>query len=153
VCHAKVKGRNLLKILVLQESDWIQRGPHQSHHLLERLSLKGHDVKVVDFEIGRRALRTRGAIAGRATLIAPPKVIEGSKIELIRPTILHLPILDYLSVLLMHSLEIRQQFRVFRPDVVVGFGLLNAFVGIPPARRCRVPFVYYLIDELHQLVL
>ena len=150
--HANAKGTNVLKILVLQESDWIERGPHQSHHLLERLSLKGHVIKVVDFEIGRRALSIGGAIASRATLIAPPKVMEGSKIEVIRPMIVHLPILDYLSLLLMHSQEIRQQFRVFRPDVVLGFGLLNAFVGIPAARRGGVPFVYYLIDELHQLV-
>jgi len=52
----------------------------------------------------------------------------------------------------MHSLEIRRQFRVFRPDVVLGFGLLNAFAGIHAARKRRIPFAYYLIDELHHLV-
>jgi len=52
----------------------------------------------------------------------------------------------------MHSLEIRNQLAVFRPDVVLGLGLLNAFVGIRAAKRREIPFVYYLIDELHQLV-
>jgi glycosyltransferase involved in cell wall biosynthesis len=60
--------------------------------------------------------------------------------------------LDYASVLVMHSLEIRNQLRVFRPDVVLGFGLLNAFVGIRAAKKHGIPFVYYLIDELHRLV-
>lgn len=40
-----------MRILVLQESDWVEVGPHQSHHLRERLSLRGHLVVVVDFEI------------------------------------------------------------------------------------------------------
>ena len=40
-----------MKILVLQESDWIEVGPHQSHHLMERMSLRGHEIEVIDFEI------------------------------------------------------------------------------------------------------
>jgi glycosyltransferase involved in cell wall biosynthesis len=141
-----------VRILVLQESDWIERGPHQSHHLLERLALRGHAVRVLDFEIGRRAQSTKAVIAARANLVAPPKVVEGSRIEVVRPAAIHFPILDYASVLVMHSLEIRRQFRDFRPDVVLGFGLLNAFVGIRAAKKLGVPFVYYLIDELHRLV-
>ena len=39
-----------MKILVVQESDWIERGPHQNHHLMERLSIKGHEVRVIDYE-------------------------------------------------------------------------------------------------------
>lgn len=141
-----------MRILVLQESDWIERGPHQSHHLLERLSAKGHEVRVVDFQIGRRTQQGRTVIVGRSALIAPPKVVEGSKIEIVRPAAVHLPILDYVSVLVMHTHEIRKQFRVFRPDIVLGFGLLNAFVGIRAAKNRGIPFVYYLIDELHRLV-
>ncbi len=34
----------------------------------------------------------------------------------------------------------------------MGLGVLNAFTGIRLARRSRIPFVYYLIDELHRLV-
>src|SRR5437016_100924 len=141
-----------MRILVLQESDWIERGPHQSHHLLERLSLKGHEVRVVDFEIGRRAQGSKTVVTRRTKLVAPSKVVEGSQIEVIRPTAVHLPVLDYVSVLAMHALEIRKQLSVFRPDVVLGLGLLNAFVGIRAAKRREIPFVYYLIDELHQLV-
>ena len=141
-----------MRILVLQESDWIDRGPHQSHHLLERLSLRGHQVRVVDFEIGGRVRGHRAFLAPRIRLFAAPKVVEGSKIEVLRPAAIHLPILNYASILVTHSVEIRAQLREFRPDIMLGFGLLNAFVGIRAARRNRIPFVYYLIDELHQLV-
>jgi glycosyltransferase involved in cell wall biosynthesis len=40
----------------------------------------------------------------------------------------------------------------FRPDVVVGFGILNTFMAMRMAKRCKVPFVYYLIDALHTLI-
>ncbi len=28
-----------MKLLVLQETDWIKRGPHQQHHLMDRMVL------------------------------------------------------------------------------------------------------------------
>ncbi len=41
-------------ILVVQESDWLKRNPHQQHHLMERLSLKGHEIKVIEKELIRQ---------------------------------------------------------------------------------------------------
>jgi glycosyltransferase involved in cell wall biosynthesis len=42
--------------------------------------------------------------------------------------------------------------REFKPDIVVGFGILNTYVAMRLARRRGIPFVYYLIDALHTLV-
>ncbi len=28
-----------MKLLVLQETDWLKRGPHQQHHLMDRMAL------------------------------------------------------------------------------------------------------------------
>ena len=39
-----------MKILFLQETDWIKRGPHQQHHLADRLSVRGHEVRVIDYD-------------------------------------------------------------------------------------------------------
>lgn len=40
-----------MKILVVQESDWLKRNPHQQHHLMDRMVLRGHEVKVIDYPI------------------------------------------------------------------------------------------------------
>ncbi len=43
-----------MRILVVQESDWLKRNPHQQHHLMERLnkSKYGQDVaKKMEWEI------------------------------------------------------------------------------------------------------
>src|SRR3989449_4351590 len=147
-----IPGLDSVRILVLQESDWIERGPHQSHHLLERTAQRGHEVHVVDFEIGWRKQTSASIIAPRKVITPPPKVIQGSGITVVRPMVVRLPALEYTSLIVTHRREIRREIQECQPDVVLGFGLLNTFVGIRLARRAGIPFLYYLIDELHRLV-
>ena len=49
---------SLMKILLVQESDWLKRNPHQQHHLMKRLSLRGHEVAVIDYNGGRGGEKT-----------------------------------------------------------------------------------------------
>src|SRR3989442_14357658 len=141
-----------VRMLVLQQSDWIERGPHQSYHLVERMVQRGHAVHVVDFEIGWRKQTSASIIAPRKVLTPPPKVIQGSEITVVRPAVVRLPALEYATLVVTHRREIRREIQEFQPDVVLGFGLLNAFAGIREAQRAKIPFVYYLIGELHRLV-
>src|SRR3989475_11255609 len=145
-------GPDSLRILVLQESDWIERGPHQSHHLLERMAQRGHEVRVIDFEIGWRNHSARERIAPRRVFSDVHKVCDDVSITVVRPAYIRLPVLDYVSSAITHSLEIRRQIREFRPDILVGLGILNASAGIRLSRRRGIPFVYYLIDTLHRLI-
>src|SRR6266849_8430508 len=98
-------SRAFMRILVLQESDWIERGPHQSHHLLERMALRGHDVRIIDFEIGWRNHPPVGIIARRQVFAAPPKVIQGAVITVVRPGGIRFPVLDYASSVVTHRFE------------------------------------------------
>ena len=113
---------------------------------------RGHEVRVIDFEIGWRQHTSIGIIAPRMVLTPAPKVVEGSSITVIRPSMVRLPALEYVSLIVTHRREIRRQIQEFHPDIILGFGLLNAFAGIREAQRAKIPFVYYLIDELHRLV-
>src|SRR3989441_3151076 len=142
-----ILGLDSVRILVLQESDWIERGPHQSHHVLERMVQRGHEVRVIDFEIGWRDHASTAIIAPRKVFTPPPKVIQGSRITVMRPTVVRLPTVEYASLIVTHRREIRRQIQEFRPAVVLGFGLLNAFVGIRVARRAHHSFVYSLSEE------
>jgi glycosyltransferase involved in cell wall biosynthesis len=60
--------------------------------------------------------------------------------------------MDYASMVFTHMLEIRRQLDEFKPDIIIAFGLLNADVAVRFAKRRKIPFVYYVIDELHRLV-
>lgn len=141
-----------MRILVVQESDWIARGPHQSHHLMERLSKRGHEIRVIDFEILWREQEKKSLISKRRVFEGVHKAIDDGKVTVIRPSIIRAPVLDYLSLIFTHQNEIRQQIDEFRPDVIIGFGILNANIAFRLAKKNGIPSIYYIIDELHRLV-
>lgn len=141
-----------MKILLVQESDWLLRGPHQHHHLMERMALKGHEVRVIDYEILWRTRGKREIFSRRQVFEDVSRFYEGAHVTVIRPGIVKLPVLDKLSILFSHKSEIRRQIEEFEPDVVVGFGILNTYFAMKLAKECGVPFVYYLIDTLHRLL-
>ena len=141
-----------MRILVVQESDWIARGPHQSHHLMERLSKRGHEIRVIDFEILWREKETKSLISQRQIFEGVHKAINGGAVTVIRPPIIKLPVLDYISLIYTHKAEIKRQINEFKPDVIIAFGILNANIAFRIAKKNGIPSIYYIIDELHRLV-
>ncbi len=141
-----------MRILVVQESDWLEKGPHQSHHLMERLSARGHEIRVIDFEILWRQKGRSSRISKRIVFEHVSKAVENGEVTVVRPPIIKARLLDYSSLLYTHTIEIRRQLDEFKPDVIVGFGILNAFIARRLAKERRIPFLYYVIDELHRLV-
>lgn len=140
-----------MKILVVQETDWIKRGPHQQHHLFERLSLRGHEIRVIDIDYLWR--QDKGPLFAKSkTFTGVSKYYEGAKVDVIRPPIIRFPVLDMVSIVLYHPGIIEKQIRDWKPDIVVGFGILNTYYARKIAEKHNVPFIYYLIDSLHTLL-
>jgi len=119
---------------------------------VDRLSLKGHQIRVIDYEISWRKQEKKELYTRRQVLKHISKVLEEADITLIRPGILKIPGLDYLSLILSHRIEIGRQIEEFRPDIIIGFGILNAYLAMNLAKKNTIPFVYYLIDALHTLI-
>jgi UDP-N-acetylglucosamine:LPS N-acetylglucosamine transferase len=115
---------------------------------MERLSRKGHEVRVIDYEIMWKS--GEGLVSERMVFENEWKAVEGGGVTVIRPPIIKLPVLNYVSLLYSHRKEIKKQLDEFNPDVIIGFGILNAMLAIGLAGR--TPFVYYLIDTLYRLV-
>ena len=141
-----------MKILLVPDTDWLLRGPPQQHHLIERLSLRGHEVRVIDYEFlwrtqGRRELRSK-----RQVLDNVARFYDDAQVMLIRPAILKIPWLDYVSSLFSYRKEINRQIRDSRPDAIVGFGILGTHQAMRAAKKNSIPFVYYWIDVLHRLI-
>ena len=141
-----------MRILVVQESDWLKRNPHQQHHLMERLSLKGHEIRVIDYDIDWRKEKRKKWYAKRKVYENMHKICTGAQIQVIRPGTLKIPVLEYLSLWFSHKKEIKRQIREFQPDVIIGFGIINTYLASKIARKHKIPFVYYWIDVLHTLI-
>lgn len=141
-----------MKILVVQESDWLKRNPHQQHHLMDRMVLRGHEVKVIDYPIDWPKEKSEGWIYHREVYDNIHKVKPEANIQVIRPGFIKKPALNYASLYFTHKKEIKKQIDEFKPDVIVGLGLLNAYTGSKLAKKHNIPFVYYLIDVLYALI-
>jgi glycosyltransferase involved in cell wall biosynthesis len=141
-----------MKILITQETDWIKRNPIQPHHLAELLSLRGHQIRVIDYELQWKAARKAWGRSRRQVFENTRKIYHGASVTVIRPGIVNLPGLDYLSLLVTHRDEIRRQLEEFQPDVIVGFGILNSYLASQAVAGTAIPFIYYWVDVLHLLI-
>lgn len=142
-----------MKILLVQESNWLTRNPHQQHHLMERLVSRDHIVRVIDYDIDwKKGKDRKGLITQRIVFEDVHKILPDAGINVIRPSALNIPILEYPSLLITHSSEIKKQIIEFHPDLIIGFGILNAWAAARLARRHSIPFIYYWIDSLDTLI-
>lgn len=139
-----------MNILLVQESDWIKRNPHQQHHLMEMLSLRGHQIRVIDYPIDWKD--DNEIYKKRETLQNHHKIHNEAEIQIIRPSIIKVPILVYISLLFTHRREIKRQIKEFKPDVIIGLGIINNYIASQIAKKERIPFIYYWIDVLHRLI-
>ena len=146
------RKKEKMRILVVQETDWLKRGPHQQHHLMDRMTLRGHEVRVIDYEYMQRADLLRPSIREREIHPKANKIFEDADVTLIRPKAIKGAAISTLSLPYFHANEIRRQIREFHPDIILAFGILNAYVSVQQAERYHIPFVYYLIDHLHTLL-
>ncbi len=139
-----------MKILVVQEADWLKRNPHQQHHLMERLSLKGHQIRVIDYSFGWKD--EKGFFKPREVVHDYYKIHPQARIDIIRPATIKIPLIIYPTALFYHQREINRQIKEFNPDVVVGFGMFNGYFASKACKSAGIPFIYYWLDVLHFLI-
>ena len=140
-----------MRVLFVKETDWITRNPGQEHHLAEKLSLMGHEIRVIDYEILWRTRGERRLYSRRQVFDNVWKIHPNASITVIRPGIIKIPLLDYISLMFSQRREINRQNREFSPDVIVSMGIV-AYIAGRIAKRNNLPFVYYWIDVSHRLI-
>ena len=141
-----------MKILVVQESDWIERNPHQQHHLMERMAIRGHEIRVIDYPIDWPNNDEGGLVYKREVHKDISKIKENANIEVIRPSFVKIKGLNYTTLFFSHKKEIERQVEEFNPDIILGLGILNTYNASKIAKKHNIPFVYYFIDVLHALI-
>ena len=100
-----------MKILLVQDTDWLTRNIHQHHHVGERLCLRGHDLLVIDHDVMWLAHDKRKLFSRRQVFHGISKTLSNAGVTVIRPGILRVPFLVYVSMLFTYSREISAQLR------------------------------------------
>ena len=141
-----------MKILVVQESDWLERNPHQQHHLMERMAKRGHQIKVIDYPIDWPNDDDSSLVYHREVHENVSKIKEDTNIEVIRPGFIKIKGLNYATLFFTHKKEIEHQIKEFKPDVILALGILNSYNASRLAKKYDIPFVYYFIDVIYALI-
>jgi glycosyltransferase involved in cell wall biosynthesis len=149
--HDAARSPSRMRILAVQETDWVERNPIMHHRILEALSRGGDDVRVIDFDINWRAKSWRPIVKTRSVVRGHHKFYADASITLIRPAMLRIPGLGRISWLASCWREITAVLHELKPDVVVAYGISNALLSYYLARRASIPFVYHVLDALHTL--
>jgi glycosyltransferase involved in cell wall biosynthesis len=136
-----------VKILLVQDCDWQKKGPHQQHHLMELMSIRGHEIVVIGFDQLWKEEKF-SVISKRIDNNSVNRFYSGASIHYIRPSFVKIPVLDYISLTISSFFEIRKQIKKFQPDIVIGFsGVLTNYLGIKLAKKFRLPYLYYCFDN------
>jgi UDP-N-acetylglucosamine:LPS N-acetylglucosamine transferase len=141
-----------MRILITQDSDWIKRNPVQQHHLAERLDLRGHEIRVIDYEILWRSEGKKELISQKQIFKNVSKIIDNTNITVIRPRIIKLNYIDYVSMVFFYYYEIKKQIVEFRPDIIIGHSILTNYLSMRLAKRYNIPFVYHMTDVVHRII-
>ena len=141
-----------MRILIIQDTDWIKRYPGQQHHLAERLILKGHEIRVIDYEILWRTEGEKELFSRRHIFNNVSKIFKDARITVIRPGILKIPVLDYVSMLFTYSREIKRQIKEFKPDIIVSHSILTNYLAMRFSKKNDIPFIFHMTDAQHTII-
>lgn len=140
-----------MRIVVVQETDWLKRGPHQQHHIFERLSARGHEIMVLDFEILYDPWPAAPLVAPRMEWSNVSRVNRDARVRVVRPTTIRLPGIARITSLVTFYRELACIVRSFEPDLIVDYAISTGVSALAIARSRRIPFVMHVIDALHTL--
>lgn len=141
-----------MKILVVQDAHWLKKGPHQQHHLMEKLSIKGHEIIVIGFDQLWRSEK-KGLFSKREVFQNVCRIYKGANGTFICPSFIRFPILDYISFLFSSRKEINRCINSFNPDIIIGFtSVISCYWGMKLAKKSDIPFLYYWTDVIHTLI-
>jgi glycosyltransferase involved in cell wall biosynthesis len=140
-----------MKILLVQDTDWIRKNPIQHNHLMEQMVVRGHEVRVIDYEFLWRSESVKNLVSNKQ-IFRVSRILPDAYHMIIRPGILRIPLLDYASMLFTYRKEIEHQLQEFKPDVVIGDGILTPFFAFHLAAKHHIKTVYYCIDLDYKLI-
>lgn len=141
---------------MVHDNGWDNKGPHQHHHLVERLSVKGHQVVVIEYDHLWRVKNgsTRSPIISRGRVRRGVRRFnDNSNVTCVSPPFIRIPLLDYLSLAVTFRRQILHEMKRFRPDVIVGStGVISPYWGAISAEAMHIPYVDYWLDATDELV-
>ena len=143
-----------MNILFVHEVDLLQKVVFEIHSLSEALSSFGHSVFLIDFEGSWRRTHFFDICKFNTIVINEfERANTGAPVKLLRPGLIKAPLLDRLSALATHYLEVKKTIEKRKVDVIILYSVpTNGFQTIKLAKKNNIPVIFRSIDIPHRLV-
>lgn len=146
------RTRSPLRVLFVQETNWIDRNIVHQHHLAERLVRRGHHVAVIDYDILWSGRQHQPRWRPREVFDGVARVIDGVSLRVVRPATIQLPLISHATWASSSLVELRRQLRDGGYDVVIGLTLTNSYPMALLLRRWGIPYVSMVLEPYHTMV-
>ncbi|MDD1779128.1 MAG: glycosyltransferase family 4 protein [Candidatus Helarchaeota archaeon] len=113
--------------------------------------MRGHEIKVIDYEIDWQREKFK-LYSKQIVLRNVNRIYPGAQVTVIRPGIIKIRILDYLSLVFTHYKAIQKQVKQWKPDIIIGGDVLNSYLGARLAKKFKIPFIFYWLELSHLLI-
>lgn len=141
-----------LRILFMQETNWLDRNVIHQHHLGERLAQRGHNVQVIDYDILWPSRAQNMWYMPRQVFLNVNRVIEGIRLPVTRPAMIPKPIICHLTWAAGSLAELRSVIRTARPDIVVGLSLSNSLPMALYLKKLGIPYISMVLEPYYSMV-
>jgi len=143
-----------MNILVVHETEYIEKVVFEYQIIPELWSSWGHNVYVVDFptNLDKKNFFDLGSLKTK-TIKNVSRSNKKKGITLVRPGFIKLPIISRLTASVTHHFAIRKAIKKYDIDVIYLLSVpTNGLQAIAAAKKYNIPVHFRLLDVLHEIV-
>jgi glycosyltransferase involved in cell wall biosynthesis len=142
-----------MNILVVHETEYIEKVIYEYQIIPEMLSTRGHNVYVIDFPTNWSKSQKNGIISKFISHTNISRAHKLTGVTLLRPTFIRIPVLSRASAFVSYFFLIDKAIREFRIDHIILFSApTNGLQTILLAKKHNIPVLFRSLDVLHQIV-
>ena len=118
------------------------------------MCLRGHDLLVIDHDVmWRKHGDSKWELFSRRQVFHNiSKALPSASVTVIRPGILRMPFLVYVSMLFTYGREISAQLRESPPNVIIGLYVLTSYLALRASKRHGIPFVFEVLEPYSEMI-
>jgi glycosyltransferase involved in cell wall biosynthesis len=142
-----------MNILVVHETEYIDKVIYEYQIIPEILSSRGHNVYVIDFPTHWSKLKIYRLFSGAVKYINVRRTNKLKGVTVLRPAFVRIPVISRISAFFLYFFLIHKTIRDNKISHIILFSVpTNGLSTIMLARWWRIPVLYRSLDVSHEIV-
>lgn len=142
-----------MNILVVHETEYIDKVIYEYQIIPEILSARGHNVYVIDFPTNWSKFKNHNLFCKSTQYSNISRANKSKGIKLLRPAFVQIPVISRISAFFSYFFLINKAIQEYKISHIILFSVpTNGLQAILLAKYWNIPVLYRSLDVSHQLV-